>query len=68
MKPQSFRRLVREALDARNMSVYRLALSSGVHQNTLNNWLREETELGADKLEKVFAGLGLKIELLGKTE
>ena len=62
MKPQSFRRLVRQALDAQEMSVYRLAQESGVHQNTINNWLRGEVEIGADKLERVFAVLGLAVD------
>lgn len=61
MKPQYFRRLVRQALDAQEMSVYRLAQESGIHQNTINNWLRGEVEIGADKLERIFAVLGLRV-------
>jgi len=60
--PQDFRALVREALAARGWSVYRLARESGLSQNTLNNWLREETQLSADRLEKAFAALGLRVE------
>ena len=60
--PQDFRALVRAALAAQGMSVYRLAKNAGVPERTINSWLAGDREsLGSERCEKIFAALGLEV-------
>lgn len=56
-----FRKTIRTALDARKMSVPKLAAQVGCGQVAIYNFLAGRTEMKADLLGKILATLELKI-------
>ena len=61
--PQDFRLIVHSARLGAGLSVYALAKSSGVPQQTLHNWLSGKNRtINSESLARVCAVLGLSLK------
>ena len=64
-----FAQRLKNLLDENNISAYRLAKNTGVHQTTIANWIQGKTKPDADRLKEVAECLDVSVDyLLGNEE
>jgi transposase-like protein len=60
-KPQSFRALVAAELKRQDLTVHEMAKHVDVDRSVIYRWLRGDQALVDEKVEKIFAYLGLVV-------
>ena len=66
----SFAQRLRNLMDEKQMTAYRLSKKINVHQTTISNWIHGKTNPNSETIQKIASALGVSVDylLLGNEE